>query len=225
MKKVILVASIILNLILAGDIVWPHIKQVFNHQEKWNTVYWQHQDSEFKFLAKSQPRATVFVGDSIIDGFLVEEYFPDTLVLNRGISGDDTSGVLNRIKESIIDITPKQVILMIGTNDQLYGKSGVETIENYTSILSTIKAGSPSTKVLVQSILPTGQKSSSNAYLSKLNSQIKSLAEENGYIYINLWNDFLDSEGNLDTRYSKDGLHLNALGYLKWAEKLKPYLD
>ena len=60
--------------------------------------------------------------------------------------------------------------------------------------------------------------------VKKNNIEIKMLAEEYGYCFVDLFENFLDSEGHLKSELSIDGIHLNANGYRLWTEKLKPYL-
>jgi lysophospholipase L1-like esterase len=67
--------------------------------------------------AVAKPGSIVFLGDSITDFFRVNEFFPGVYVINRGISGDTTDGVLNRLAESVYELSPSKIFLMIGTND------------------------------------------------------------------------------------------------------------
>ena len=93
--------------------------------------------NDFKFYNKEvKKEGIVFVGDSLTENYNVYEYFKDYNVYNRGIGGDTTSGLLNRMKESIYDLEPKVVVLLIGINDfQLIENADVNTIFNNIKLI------------------------------------------------------------------------------------------
>ncbi|MBS4063184.1 MAG: sialate O-acetylesterase, partial [Chitinophagaceae bacterium] len=95
----------------------------------------------------------IFVGNSITDGAEWTELFHDQNIKNRGISGDISAGILNRIG-AIVKCRPKKIFLMIGTNDLARGISADSVIKNILLTVAFIKQESPSTQVFIQSILP-----------------------------------------------------------------------
>jgi lysophospholipase L1-like esterase len=185
--------------------------------------------------AVAKPGSIVFLGDSITDFFRLNEFFPEVYVINRGISGDTTDGVLRRLPESVYELSPSKVFLMIGTND-LANKKSVEYIsENIKKIISEIKENSPQTKIYLQSVYPVsllkdkkikrfivGKRN--NDDISRLNSILKTMADEMEITYIDVYNHLVDESGNIKTEYTVEGLHLTIQGYSVVAGVLRPYI-
>lgn len=170
--------------------------------------------------------SVVFLGDSITDEGNWSGLFPNSLVENRGIGGDTTLGVLNRL-DQVIASKPPQIFLMIGTNDLCFGRSIADTITNYRHILTRLQTELPNTQVYIQSVLPFNDKMfpsqslRTNSNISQLNVQIKQLAEEYNYQYIDLSPTFTGEDGRLPSQDTIDGLHLNDTGYLIWRDQIK----
>ena len=140
-------------------------------------------------------------------------------IKNRGICGDTTDGILNRI-DNIIEYQPQKLFLLIGINDLNQGRQVPNIVENYNLILNSIKDKLPTTKVFIQSVLPVNyqkfQKSGVNDKVIELNLKLRELAKEFSYQYIDLFSAFLDINKELDSQYTTDGVHLNGQGYLVW---------
>ena len=169
----------------------------------------------------------MFVGDSHTEAFELNEYLENDSVRNRGIWGDGAGGVLNRI-DSVAIRKPSKIFLMIGVNDIMAGRSPEETFEKVKEIVGKAYLISPSTKIYIQSVLPTSNliKESNVSSLPKiirLNSLYKSLAMEKRVIYINLFPSFIQSNA-LNPKLTVDGLHLNGNGYRLWSSIIKKYL-
>jgi lysophospholipase L1-like esterase len=119
---------------------------------------------------------------------------------------------------------------MIGTNDIWNEQKTItQIINNYRQILNIIKTQSPQTKVYIQSILPVNNINYSikidNNDLSLVNNNLKKLAEEFNYQYIDLFSNFIDDSKQLNTDYTYDGVHLNGKGYLLWGKLVKNYVE
>ena len=168
------------------------------------------------------------LGNSITEGGNWKSLLNDTTVINRGISGDVTFGVLNRLKE-VTDRKPSKLFMLIGINDLSRNTPDEVIIENIFNIIGKIRSGSPQTIIYVQSILPTNEsfKNLNKNFLGKaehiatINEQLKKYAGIMKYTYVDLYTNFLDADGRMDARYSVDGLHLNPAGYAHWVEILK----
>ncbi len=178
----------------------------------------------------------VFVGDSITDLFPLDSYYSrlDRACYNRGIGGDTTQGVIDRLKISIFDVNPSTIVLMIGTNDIDFGASNDEIIKNYRIILDEIKENQPSVELFFVSVIPQNKDlenyseldvDKNNETILIINEEIKKLCNEYGYTYIDLHSKLLDENGYLRKDCSDDGLHLNAGGFKIWAEMLMPHLE
>lgn len=171
--------------------------------------------------------AIIFLGNSITEGGNWRELFDNNNILNRGIGGDITEGVLNRIDE-IIRHQPSKLFICIGTNDLAKGIQNAIIIQNYQSILETIQKESPTTQIFVQSILPVGERvifQHSNEKIIPLNQEIKSLCNKLNVQYIDLYEDFTDVNGHLNIDFTNDNLHLLGAGYEFWKTKIIQYVN
>ena len=180
------------------------------------------------FRAESASAGSViFLGNSITEGGRWSDLFEGVPILNRGISGDNTFGLIARLDE-VTRHKPEKIFLMIGVNDLSKNIPPEVVIQNVFSIVGRIRAESPKTVVYVQSLLPVNPahkkfpaRFNKQKDIEAINGQLKKYAESLKYTYINLFNEFLDGALKMDLQYTTDGLHLNAAGYLHWANYLK----
>lgn len=164
----------------------------------------------------------VFVGDSITAGSDWNDIFTDISSANRGISGDTTAGVLNRMN-TITNTKAKQAFIMIGTNDIMTNGDINVIFDNYVKILNEIQ--SKNIKPIVQSTLLTYNKPpSQNSTINQLNARLRDYCSEKGITYVDL-NEHLSANGELDNKYSSDGLHLNGQGYAVWSKVISKYIN
>ncbi len=198
----------------------------FSSSNDYNPTY-LHKKSQFEKLPKLAP-GIILLGDSLTDEGEWAELLENPNIKKRGISGDTTNRILNRLKE-IVDSNPKKIFLMVGINDLINDGISVEQIlELYKNILTDLRNKIPNTEVFVQSVLPVNNKVTrhwqNNNNVLKLNSYLRDLAKEFTYQYIDVFSDLLDSQNQLDAQYTFDGLHLNGQGYLIWKEVIKQYV-
>lgn len=174
----------------------------------------------------------IFLGNSITEGGNWQALFPDKNVVNRGISGDVTDGVLLRLDE-VTASKPVKVFLLIGTNDLARGKSIDCILENTEKIITQIKRQSEETKIYLQSILPVNPHVGNKFYGHKNNHQsiieankrLKILARKQGLEFINLHKRMRNGKRHLKPKYTYDGLHLSDEGYKKWKRIIRKYVD
>lgn len=198
-------------------------------QNRSRSTYWHQKQTLFESLPTS-PEDIVMLGNSITDGGEWAEILDNVHVRNRGISGDTTDGVLQRLG-SITDGRPAKLFLMIGINDFAQGISGDSIARNIEQIICRIKAESPETEVYVQSILPISDEITlfpgHKAHMSEVaptNAMIRAVCERQGVTYVDLYSSFVTPDGKLDLRYSNDGLHLLGEGYKLWGSIIKPLI-
>lgn len=198
-------------------------------QNRSRSTYWHQKQTLFESLPAS-PEDIVMLGNSITDGGEWAEILDNVHVRNRGISGDTTDGVLQRLG-SITDGRPAKLFLMIGINDFAQGISGDSIALNIEQIICRIKAESPETEVYVQSILPISDEITlfpgHKAHLSQVaptNAMIRAICERQGVTYVDLYSSFVTPDGKLDLKYSNDGLHLLGEGYKLWGSIIKPLI-
>jgi lysophospholipase L1-like esterase len=167
----------------------------------------------------------VMLGDSITHEGLWEEYFPHYNLRNRGIGGDTTQDILDRLP-AIYALQPQRLFLLIGINDINMGIKPVQTFANYEQILISLRQHLPAIKIYVQSILPVAAAwpMANNTAVKKYNVQVERLAVQHGCTYIDLYKSFSDTQGNLKAELSNDGIHLTYAGYVSWCDVIRPFV-
>jgi cephalosporin-C deacetylase len=179
--------------------------------------------------AKGEKRV-VFMGDSITDGWIrrAPEFFQGKPYLDRGISGQTTSQMLVRFRQDVINLHPKVVVILAGTND-IAGNTGPATPEmiqdNLVSMVDLARANG--IKVVLSSITPSddfwwnpGTKPAHR--IAEMNTWIKAYAAEHGLVYLDYYSGMVDDNGGMKREFTSDGVHPNPEGYAlmgKLAEK------
>jgi lysophospholipase L1-like esterase len=203
-------------------------------QTRWDSTY---RPGLYEFeeqLYESYPHAKtdiVFLGNSLTDRVDWNELLGMSNVHNRGISGDITFGVLQRLHE-VINGHPAKVFILIGINDISRNIPDSVILENYKKIIERIKTGSPHTRIYFQTLLPVNNEFTQfknhynkDKHILWLNYQIKLLGNREKITVIDLYPHFLNDQNKLEKKYTLDGLHVNAEGYKVWAVILKKYLN
>jgi lysophospholipase L1-like esterase len=178
------------------------------------------------------PGGIVFVGDSITQEFQIHEFFPNQLMYNRGIGGDTTQGLLTRLEESVYGLKPKMVVLQMGTNDfPVLKLSPEQSLKNLQLVVHQLLTAQPTLKIVLASVYPIHEPTlnfkrkveehRTNARLRVINVGIKDIP---GIQFVNIFDLLLDSQGQLNMNFSRDGLHLNAKGYEVVASAIAPYI-
>lgn len=166
----------------------------------------------------------IFIGDSITEGFKIEKYFPNKEILNKGIYGDNTSGVFARIEKDVIKEIPNKVFILIGTNDFALNKTNSEIYSNFIHIIKKLQDNSTA-RIYIMSILPVRNlENRNNERIKEVNERLKYICDEASIIFLDLFNGFLDMNHEMSPKFSEDGLHLTENGYSRLAELLSPYL-
>lgn len=189
-----------------------------NYDER--SPYYFHKKSQFELLSENNKYEIIMIGDSITDGGLWNELLKNDLIQNRGIGGDTTVGVLDRLNS--INPSIQKAFIMIGINDFSRGRTVDDVYQNYVEIISLLTK--KNIKVIIQSTLFVGKNKPNfyNENVSKLNEKLKSFAFNNNLDFIDL-NRLLASNYILDDKYSKDEIHLNGAAYKLWADEIKKY--
>ncbi len=171
----------------------------------------------------------VMLGNSITEFGDWKRLFGDSGVVNRGIAGDNTFGMLERLS-GVIARRPSKLFIEAGINDIGQGIPVGMIVGNIISIVQYVRVKSPGTRVYVVSVLPTNDKArevypevaGKNEVVREVDGRLRAVAGSYGYEYIDLATRVTDGAGNLDERYAKpDGLHLNEAGYGVLAGLLK----
>lgn len=218
--------SSILSLEEQAEIMqYDKLKEEMDEWNKAIKAYYYHRKEHFETLPNTEGEI-IFLGNSITDGAEWFELFQNPNIKNRGIGGDDTDGILERLSE-VTASQPDKIFMMIGTNDLAYGKTVEYVTANYDKIIAQIKKESPKTEIYLESVLPVEDAihyTRPNSSIKELNKYLVQLAKDQSLEYIDLAPHFEDENGKLNKKYSIDGLHLNGIGYLRWKELIDEYL-
>lgn len=163
----------------------------------------------------------VFMGNSITIGWLNSrpEFFEGKPYVNRGISGQTTPQMLLRFRQDVIDLKPKVVVILAGTND-IAGNTGPMTLQQIADNMASMAelAVQNNIKVVLSSVLPAfdypwrpGLKP--NEKIPALNKMIKAYAEENGHVYLDYFSAMADDRNGLPKKYASDEVHPTVEGY------------
>jgi lysophospholipase L1-like esterase len=189
-----------------------------------NTSRYDKANLELKLHATANNRV-VFMGNSITEGWVQmrPDFFDNRDYINRGIGGQTTPQMLLRFRQDVVDLNPKVVVILAGTND-IAGNSGYISLE---AIISTIKsmaeiANANEIKVIISSILPAidypwkpGLDPASK--IITINKALKVFSEENNFIYLDYYSAMVDDKGGLkvpEYTAANDLVHPNKDGYL-----------
>ena len=168
-------------------------------------------------------RRVIFFGDSITDGWHLDEYFPGKGYINRGISGQTTSQMLVRFRQDVIDLKPAAVVILAGTND-IAGNTGQISLEDIEANLTSMAqlAHASGVRMIVSSVTPVHDYTpqSQNFFAQRdpekilaLNAWLKNYCAAHDLIYLDYFPAMVDQQGLLRKDLATDGLHPNDAGY------------
>lgn len=186
-----------------------------------NLNRFQEANSQINPPAKGEDRV-VFMGNSITEGWINTDpnFFKNNPYINRGISGQTTPQMLIRFRQDVIDLQPKVVVILAGTND-IAGNTGPSTLkmiqDNLVSMAQLAQANG--IKVILSSILPAYDYPWKPGLqpvpkIKEVNAFLKKFAKKNkGIYYLDYFSTMADKRDGLPEKYSGDGVHPNAAGY------------
>ncbi len=192
----------------------------------WFQKLWMMRRTEFSWNKEREQRPVVFFGDSITQGWTnLAKDFPNLFVVNRGISGDTSRGLRYRLKEDVLDLHPRAVSLLIGTNDLALGGKPEEVIGNIRAIVAELEKQNRNVRIILNLVMPRGPKPEMPDLFPKkiqaLNKLIQEFAKKNGRIIVcDTWGIFDDGNGSCKKEEFPDMLHPNKIGYAKWKAAL-----
>jgi len=165
----------------------------------------------------------VFFGDSITDIWHLDQSFPGKPYINRGIGGQTTSQMLVRFRQDVIDLEPKVVVILAGTND-IAGNTGKISNDDIEANFATMAelARVHHIRLVFSSILPVynytpqSQEFFNSRPMSRivaLNQWLKGYCAASGSVYLDYFDSMLDDKGMLKRDLADDGLHPNQAGF------------
>lgn len=186
-----------------------------------NLQKFQKANAELKPPMPNENRV-VFMGNSITEGWsqMYPEFFKNKSYINRGISGQTTPQMLLRFKQDVIDLQPKVVVILAGTND-LAGNTGPATNKMITDNIFSMAelAQNQGIRIVLSSILPVydypwREGIFPSKRISAINLALKNYAQKHGHVYLDYHSEMKDSREGMQEKYTTDGVHASKKGYI-----------
>lgn len=161
----------------------------------------------------------VFMGDSITEGWHLEQSFPGKPYINRGISGQTSPQMVLRFHQDVVQLKPKVVIILAGTNDVAQNTGPITADETLNNIAAMAEMASANKiRVILCSVTPAydfgwrpGLEPAPK--IVALNQRIAAYAKAHGYRYVDYYKAMADTRGGLPASLSHDGVHPLPAGY------------
>jgi|GEM_PF-175453 len=206
---------------ILGIILSTMIFPFFSEAQDWPNLSRYREENAKLSAPTSNENRVVFMGNSITEGWVRMDsaFFAQHSYIGRGISGQTTPQMLIRFKQDVINLRPKIVVILAGTND-IAGNTGPSTLEmiedNLSSMAELGKAAN--IEVVLSSVLPVfdypwkrGLEPAQK--IIKLNKWIKDYATQHDCFYLDYFSALVDDRNGMKTEYSPDGVHPNLAGY------------
>ena len=201
---------------------------LLKEQEKIQTKY-----RELNQVSVLEPDI-IFIGDSIVEYYPLQELFGTAkTIVNRGIRGYQTRLLLENLDAHLYGDAVDQIVLLIGTNDIGKDIPMNEALDNLERVIQSIAREYPLSQIKLVSILPVneGEEYKQTVYI-RTNEKIREWnqayeALASAYVqadFVPIYDSLTDSEEQLQSAYTTDGLHLSVAGYQALSETLKTYL-
>ena len=206
-----------LSLLIATFMSWL----TFAEAQDWANLNRFREDNEKLAPARTCDDRVVFMGNSITQGWIdrVPDFFANRPYINRGISGQTTPQMLLRFRQDVVQLRPKVVVILAGTND-IAGNTGPSTLEMIEDNIYSMTelAQAHGIQVVLCSVLPaydypwrTGLEPAPK--IVELNKRIKRYADTHGVLYCDYFTAMADERDGLPKELSEDGVHPNLAGY------------
>lgn len=196
-------------------------------QEELATLFREHYENRVALFEEENKKHSpgevdvVFLGDSLTEGYDLATFYPQYITVNRGIGGDTTFGLWDRLEVSAYELEPKVVVMLIGANnfDTMF--------ERYEDIVKALRENLPDTHIVLISLTSMGMDWGKNNHKAAFNNvKIKLIAERNGCSFVDMFTPLLNEETNeIYPEYTIDGGHLTDKGYQVFTDTLTPVLE
>jgi lysophospholipase L1-like esterase len=192
----------------------------FTFGQDWTGLNHYKEENRILVSKENKGNRVVFIGNSITEGWAVQNpaFFKENYI-NRGISSQVTAQILFRFKQDVVDLNPKVVVILAGTND-IAENSGPISLED---ILGNIKAMAQQAKnnniaVVLCSVLPAYDYPwrpglDPDKKIPELNKMIQAYAADSGCVYVDYFSAMTDERNGLPKKYAEDGVHPTKAGY------------
>ena len=176
----------------------------------------------------------IFIGDSIVEYYPLQELFGTAkTIVNRGIRGYQTRLLLENLDAHLYGDAVDQIVLLIGTNDIGKDIPMNDALDNLEGVIQSLNRDYPLSQIKLLSILPVNEGEEykqtvyirTNEKIREWNQAYEALASAYMQVdFLPIYDSLTDSEGQLKSAYTTDGLHLSVAGYQALSDTLKTYL-
>ena len=176
----------------------------------------------------------IFIGDSIVEYYPLQELLGTAkTIVNRGIRGYQTGLLLENLDAHLYGDAVDQIVLLIGTNDIGKDIPMNEALDNLEGVIQSLNRDYPLSQIKLVSILPVNEGEEykqtvyirTNEKIREWNQAYEALASAYMQVdFLPIYDSLTDSEGQLKSAYTTDGLHLSVAGYQALSEALKGVL-
>ena len=201
---------------------------LLKEQEKIQTKY-----RELNQVSVLEPDM-IFIGDSIVEYYPLQELLGTVkTIVNRGIRGYQTGLLLDNLDAHLYGDAVDQIVLLIGTNDIGKDIPMNEALDNLEGVIQSLNRDYPLSQIKLVSILPVNEGEEykqtvyirTNEKIREWNQAYEALASAYMQVdFVPIYDSLTDSEGQLQSTYTTDGLHLSVAGYQALSDALKTYL-
>ncbi|MEQ1861335.1 MAG: GDSL-type esterase/lipase family protein [Chthoniobacteraceae bacterium] len=194
----------------------------------WFRGLWKGKREQWAKDRETDQGAIVFFGDSITQGWnSLAQDFPGMKVANRGISGDTTRGLRERVQGDVIALKPRAVSILIGTNDLDQGTEPDVVAKNLKIIVADLLHANPKLPIVINKVMPRAAKAGKFPdKITTLNALFEMEFDEYPTVtFCDTWKLFAADDGQCAKAEFPDMLHPNAAGYAKWVAELRPIIE
>jgi len=213
-------ASLLLNVGVGGYVAYRLLRTPPSAGQLGEEVYRADRRLLFEELARTRAQV-VMLGDSLTDRGEWHELLGRADVANRGIAGETIRGATARLA-AISSLDPQVIVVMLGTNDLLAGRSVAECGADHDALLDALREAMPRARILLQSVLPVRDRSGPDGVepeaIVSLNQRLNGACKAGRCTYVDVHAEVATSDGTLDPTLTTDGVHLNGKGYLRWRD-------
>jgi lysophospholipase L1-like esterase len=191
----------------------------------WFRAAWKKQREKWAKDKDTDQGAVVFFGDSITHGWkTLAQDFPRLKTANRGISGDTTRGLRTRLQGDVLDLRPRAVAILIGTNDLDQGADPELVALNLRTLVADLHKAQPDLPVIISKVMPRGARTGFFPdKIKTLNALYDESFKDNPKVTLcDTWTIFDAGDGQCRREEFPDMLHPNPAGYAKWTAALQP---
>ena len=199
---------------------------IFGYSQDWFGFNRYKADNELIMASKAYPDV-VFMGNSITDNwaYFHPDFFTEHNFCGRGIGGQTSAQMLVRFTADVINLHPKAVVIMAGTNDVAHNDLFVtpdHVIENIVAMCDLAKANG--IIPIISSIPPCAEFvwrteiENAGQTIVSLNKTLKAYAKANNIVYVDYHSALADKNFSFPKNLSEDGCHPNPDTYFTMEE-------